>query len=123
MFTFSRASVYKPLTYYSLQSVLRHLADSFQSTYVCDQETIYGPRPHILVLNKEDLVPTENRNTLVHKIKASRLVYKKCKENGYRYREFILLLGMKCHAISFVKCLFDNRISTCHIWYTAGYRI
>lgn len=33
------------------------------------QETINGPRPHILVLNKEDLVPKDNRDTLVQKIK------------------------------------------------------
>jgi ribosome biogenesis GTPase A len=37
------------------------------------QETISGVRPHILVLNKEDLVPKENRDGLIHKIKVSTL--------------------------------------------------
>ena len=33
------------------------------------QETISGARPHILVLNKEDLIPAKSRAEIIDKIK------------------------------------------------------
>lgn len=65
------------------------------------QETIYGPRPHILVLNKEDLVPKENRDVVVAKIRAqdphvTRVVFTRGKYGGCPGVKAILPIAVSC---------------------------
>ena len=59
--------------------------------WICIQETISGARPHILVLNKEDLIPAKSRAEIIDKIKEKKNIKLFCLTNIYvseAYKKF-----------------------------------